>query len=58
VDAQEVREVYQHLGQEDISAFFIAADRNENGLINFEEYVQASLTHGDRDLSLEDFQIN
>ena len=43
VDAQEVREVYTSLSQEELSAFFIAADKNENGLIDFEEYVHASL---------------
>lgn len=58
VDAQEVREVYKNLSQEELSAFFIAADANENGLIDFEEYVAASLQHGDKDLTLEDFAIN
>lgn len=50
--------MYQHLSQEELSAFFIAADKNENGLIDFDEYVHASLTHGDKDLTLDDFQIN
>ena len=58
MDAQEVREVFQHLSQEELSAFFIAADKNENGLIDFDEYVHASLTHGDKDLTLDDFQIS
>ncbi len=55
VDAQEVRDVFKNLSQEELSAFFIAADKNENGVIDFEEYVHASLTHGDKDLTLDDF---
>ena len=43
MDASEVREVYKTLKQEDISAFFIAADKNEDGLITLQEYVDASL---------------
>ena len=43
VDASEVRAVHKNLKQEDISAFFIAADTNEDGLITIEEYIQASL---------------
>ena len=43
VDASEVRQVHKNLRQEDISAFFIAADVNEDGLITLEEYVNASL---------------
>ena len=58
VDAQEVRTAYKDLPQEELSAFFIAADTNENGLIDFDEYVHASLIHGDKELTLEDFQIN
>ena len=57
MDAQEVRMVYPHISQEELSAFFIAADKNENGLIDFEEYTHASLEHGDKDLKLEDFQV-
>ena len=44
IDASEVRNVHKHLRQEDISAFFIAADKNEDGLITLDEYVQASLS--------------
>ena len=40
-----------------MSAFFIAADKNENGLIDYEEYVHASLIHGDKDITLDDFYI-
>lgn len=43
VDASEVRMVHKGIKQEDISAFFIAADKNEDGLITLEEYVAASL---------------
>ena len=47
VDASEVRAIHKNLRQEDISAFFIAADINEDGLITVEEYVNASLQDGD-----------
>ena len=43
VDASEVRTLHKNLRQEDVSAFFIAADVNEDGLISLEEYVTASL---------------
>ena len=43
VDASEVRQLHKNLKQEDVSAFFIAADVNEDGLITLEEYVNASL---------------
>ena len=43
VDASEVRAVHKNIKQEDISAFFIASDTNEDGLITLEEYVNASL---------------
>ena len=42
VDAQEVRTVYAGIRQEDLSAFFIASDKNEDGLISFQEYNDAS----------------
>ena len=35
--------MHKNLKQEEISAFFIAADVNEDGLITVEEYIQASL---------------
>ena len=57
VDAQEVRIVFPHIKQEELSAFFIAADKNENGLIDFDEYMHASLEHADGNLNLEDYQI-
>ena len=57
VDAQEVRSVYPEISQEDLSAFFIATDKNENGLIDFDEYMHASLQYVDGSLNLEDFNI-
>ena len=33
------------ISNEDLSAFFIAADKNEDGLISFKEYMAASLNH-------------
>ena len=35
--------MHKNLRQEDLSAFFIASDINEDGLISLEEYVEASL---------------
>lgn len=43
VDASEVRTQFEGLKQQDISAFFIAADKNEDGLISLSEYIHASL---------------
>ena len=43
VDASEVRQVHKSIKQEEVSAFFIAADANEDGLITLSEYVSASL---------------
>ena len=37
-----MRQVYAGIRQEDLSAFFIASDKNEDGLISFEEYKAAS----------------
>ena len=45
------------MGAEDLSSFFIAADRNEDGLISFSEYMQASLAHEDGDLDLNDYKV-
>jgi Ca2+-binding EF-hand superfamily protein len=52
-----VRSQFRGLKQEDISAFFIAADKDEDGLITFEEYLAASLRHDDGDLDLEDYKL-
>ena len=58
VDASEVRAQFDGgLKQEDISAFFIAADKNEDGLISLDEYVTASLRHDNGDLDLNDFKF-
>jgi Ca2+-binding EF-hand superfamily protein len=52
-----VRGQFKGLKQEEISAFFIAADRNEDGLITFEEYLEASLKHDDGELDLNDYKL-
>ena len=39
VDASEVRAKHKKISQEDVSAFFIAADKDEDGLVTLEEYV-------------------
>ena len=57
MDAQEVRSVYPEISQVDLSAFFIATDKNENVLIDFDEYMHASLQYVDGSLNLEDFNI-
>ena len=45
------------MSAEDLSSFFIAADRNEDGIISFSEYMQASLAHEDGNLDLDDYKI-
>lgn len=57
VDPSEVRRVFPRISQEELSAFFIASDKNEDGLIDFEEYIHASLEHADGSLNLDEYQI-
>ncbi len=57
MDAQEVRIVFPNIQQEELSAFFIAADKNENGLIDFDEYMHASYEHADGNLNLDDYHV-
>ena len=45
IDAWEVKQQYPYISNEDLSAFFIATDKDEDGLISFNEYVKASLAH-------------
>ncbi len=52
-----MRNQFRGLKQEDISAFFIATDKNEDGLITFEEYLAASLRHDDGELDLDDYKL-
>ena len=59
VDASEVRAQFEgRLKQADISAFFIAADKNEDGLISLEEYLSASLRHEAGDLDLNNYKFD
>lgn len=57
VDPSEVRRVFPRISQEELSAFFIASDKNEDGLIDFDEYLHASLEHADGSLNLDEYQI-
>ena len=57
VDPSEVRRMFPRISQEELSAFFIASDKNEDGLIDFDEYIHASLEHEDGNLNLDEFQI-
>ena len=50
-----MRRVFPRIFQEELSAFFIASDKNEDGLIDFEEYIHASLEHADGNLNLDEF---
>jgi Ca2+-binding EF-hand superfamily protein len=52
-----VRKVFPRISQEELSAFFIASDKDEDGLIDFEEYMHASLEHADGNLDLDEFQV-
>merc|ERR1719382_901356 len=56
VDASEVRRHFDGLSQEDVSAFFIASDKNEDGLVTFDEYLAASLRHDEGSLDLNDYK--
>ena len=55
VDASEVRAQFEGIQNKDISAFFIAADKNEDGLISLEEYLHASLKQDRGELDLNKF---
>jgi Ca2+-binding EF-hand superfamily protein len=57
VDPSEVRRVFPHISQEELSAFFISSDKNEDGLIDYDEYLHASLENEDGNLNLEEFQM-
>ena len=46
-----------YMTQEDLSAFFISADKDEDGLISEEEYVFTSLLYDDEALDLNDFKF-
>lgn len=52
-----MRRVFPRISQEELSAFFIASDKNEDGLIDFDEYLHASLEHADGSLNLDEYQI-
>jgi len=45
------------VSQQIISAFFIAADKNEDGLIDLDEYVHASLRQDSGELNLNDYRL-
>ena len=47
-----MRTQFPQISAEDLSAFFIAADKNEDGLISFDEYMKASLSHEEGVLNL------
>ena len=55
VDASEVRTQFEGIKNRDLSAFFIAADKNEDGLISLDEYLHASLKQDRGELDLNKF---
>ena len=57
VDAAEVRAQFPQISPEDLSAFFIAADKDEDGMISFQEYMKASLSHEEGNLDLNDYKV-
>ena len=62
LDAIEVKYFYNermqfYLTQEDINAFFIASDKNEDGLIDEEEYIYTSLVYDENGLDLNDYKF-
>ncbi len=44
--------------EQDVTAFFIAADKNEDGMIDLEEYIHASLRTDSGKLNLNDYKLN
>ena len=42
VDASEIRQVTPAISQEELSGLFIAADKDEDGLLTLDEYAAAS----------------
>ena len=57
IDPSEVRKVFPKISQEELSSFFIAADKSEDGLIDLDEYIHATLEHADGSLNLDEFSI-
>ena len=57
IDASEVRMQFPQISAEDLSAFFIATDKNEDGLITFKEYMDASLSHESGGLDLNSYKV-
>lgn len=55
VDASEVRAQIEGISQKELSAFFIAADKNEDGLISLDEYLNASLKQDRGELKINGF---
>lgn len=47
VDAYEIREVIPEMRSTELTTFFIIADKDENGIISFDEYLHASLSYSD-----------
>lgn len=47
MDAFEIREVVPTIKSSELTTFFIIADKDENGIISFDEYMHASLTYTD-----------
>ena len=61
LDAIEVKKFYDSLNifmnQDDVSAFFISCDADEDGLISEEEYVFTSLIYDENGLDLNDYKF-
>ena len=57
IDAQEIRNHYPSILNEDLSAFFIASDKDEDGLVSKKEYLAASLLHEEGNLSMDDHKV-
>eukprot|EP00355_Strombidium_rassoulzadegani_P009845 CAMPEP_0168625112 /NCGR_PEP_ID=MMETSP0449_2-20121227/9817_1 /TAXON_ID=1082188 /ORGANISM="Strombidium rassoulzadegani, Strain ras09" /LENGTH=79 /DNA_ID=CAMNT_0008666803 /DNA_START=18 /DNA_END=257 /DNA_ORIENTATION=+ len=47
VDAQEVRERNPKVSQEDVSAFFIESDKNEDGKVSLDEYLHSQYSNAE-----------
>ena len=51
IDAFEVRAGIPDIEQQELTTFFLVADKNEDGLVNFDEYLHASFRYTDEDLA-------
>jgi Ca2+-binding EF-hand superfamily protein len=57
LDPTEMRMLFPDISQADLSAFFIAADGDQDGLITLEEYIVVRQLKQEGQLDLNDFRL-